>query len=85
MHTQICKSEQGLAIHIPEALAARACLKEGMDVEIKVIDGKVVVASAVKQSIYTYEGVGLTPYLKTRGLRPTPSHSPVFPVNFRFL
>ncbi len=33
-------------------------------------------------SIYTYEGIDLTPYLKDRGLQSIPSYSPVFPVSF---
>ncbi len=43
MYAQICKSEQGLAIHIPEDLATQASLKEGMEVEITIVDGKVVI------------------------------------------
>jgi antitoxin MazE len=49
MHTKVCKWEKGIAICIPEELATQAYLEEGMDLEIKVVDGKVIISPIIKQ------------------------------------
>jgi antitoxin MazE len=49
MHTQVRKWENPIAICIPEELAAQAYLEEGMELEIKVVDGKVIISPIVQK------------------------------------
>lgn len=44
MHAQVCKLDNYLVIRIPDVIATQAFLKEGMTVEIDVIEGRVLIA-----------------------------------------
>ena len=43
MLTQICKWNNNLTINLPDHVVDQACLAEGMDIEISVIDGKIII------------------------------------------
>jgi antitoxin MazE len=61
MQTQARKWENEIAICIPKELAAQACLEEGMELEIKVVDGKVIITPIVKKYELSDLLAGVTP------------------------
>jgi antitoxin MazE len=61
MHTQVRKWENKIAICIPEELAAQAYLEEGMELEIQVVDGKVIITPIIKKYELSELLAGVTP------------------------
>jgi len=49
MFTQICKWDNNLAINLPEDIADQACLSKGMNIEVSVIDGKIIIMPTIKK------------------------------------
>lgn len=61
MNAQVFKWENKIAICIPEEFADQACLEEGMELEIRVVDGKVIISPTVKKYDLGELLAGLTP------------------------
>jgi antitoxin MazE len=61
MLTQICKWNNQLTINLPKDVTDQVCLAEGMDIEISVFDGKIIITPNVKKYTLSELLAGITP------------------------
>jgi len=61
MLTQIRKWNNQLTINLPKDVTDQVCLAEGMDIEISVFDGKIIITPNVKKYTLSELLAGITP------------------------
>jgi len=61
MLTQIRKWNNQLTINLPKDVADQVCLAEGMDIEISVFNGKIIITPNVKKYTLSELLAGITP------------------------